>query len=69
MVSEATNLWFCDTFVYTPWQFYFLVVPLIGAFLYGRGKHKIAWSLIGFWVVVQVGFSALSNLLFSCVIE
>ena len=51
MVSEKLNLWYCDTFVSTPWQFYFLIVPLVGAFFYGRGKYKLAWSLIGFWVV------------------
>ena len=47
MVSEKLNLWYCDTFVSTPWQFYLLIVPLIGAFFYGRGKYKLAWSLIG----------------------
>ena len=69
MVSEKLNLWYCDTFVSTPWQFYFLIVPLVGAFFYGRGKYKLAWSLIGFWVVTQVIFSALTNLVFTCSLE
>ena len=69
MVSEKLNLWYCDTFVSTPWQFYFLIVPLVGAFFYGREKYKLAWSLIGFWVVTQVIFSALTNLVFSCALE
>ena len=69
MVSEKLNLWYCDTFVSTPWQFYLLIVPLVGAFFYGRGKYKLAWSLIGFWVATQVIFSALTNLVFSCSLE
>lgn len=69
MVSEKLNLWYCDTFVSTPWQFYFLLVPLVGAFLYGRGKHKLAWTLIGIWVAVQISFSALTNLVFNCTID
>ncbi|WP_018408612.1 hypothetical protein [Methylocystis rosea] len=69
MDSEKLNLWYCDTFVSTPWQFYLLIVPLLGAFFYGRGKYKLAWSLIGGWLVVQLIFSALTNLVFTCSLE
>lgn len=69
MDSEKLNLWYCDTFVSSPWQFYLLIVPLIGAFLYGRGKHKLALILIGGWIVVQVTSSALTNLIFNCAME
>ncbi len=69
MVSESLNLWYCDTFVSTPWQFFFLILPLVGAFLYGREKYKLAWILIGTWVVIQVTFSALTNLVFNCTLE
>jgi hypothetical protein len=69
MVSEKLNLWYCDTFVTQPWQFFFLIVPLFGAFLYGRGKHKLAWILIGAWIAVQVTFSALTNFVFNCNLE
>ncbi|MGJ0394822.1 MAG: hypothetical protein ACR65U_01130 [Methylocystis sp.] len=69
MVSEKLNLWYCDTFVSTPWQFFFLILPLFGAFLYGREKYRLAWTLIGVWIFVQVTFSALTNLVFNCSIE
>jgi hypothetical protein len=69
MVSEKWNLWYCDTFVSTPWQFFFLLLPLIGAFLYGREKYRLAWILIGTWVFIQVTFSALTNLVFNCTLE
>ncbi|KAF2991729.1 hypothetical protein OGR47_08535 [Methylocystis sp. MJC1] len=69
MVSEKLNLWYCDTFVAQPWQFFFLVLPLAGAFLYGRDQKKIAWILIGAWVVIQVTLSALTNFVFNCNME
>ena len=69
MVSEKLNLWYCDTFVAQPWQFFFLILPLIGAFLYGRGKQKLGWILIGIWVFVQVVVSAATNFVFTCNIE
>jgi hypothetical protein len=69
MDSEKLNLWYCDTFVSTPWQFYLLIVPLLGAFFYGRGKYKLAWSLIGVWLGIQLIFSALTHLVFTCSLE
>ncbi len=69
MVSEKLNLWYCDTFVSQPWQFFFLALPLIGAFLYGRDKKKLGWTLIGIWIAVTVSFSALTNFVFSCNLE
>jgi hypothetical protein len=66
MVSEKLNLWFCDTFVNQPWQFIFMVLPLVGAFLYGRGKQKTGWILIIIWVVIQMSFTALTNFVFTC---
>jgi hypothetical protein len=64
---EKLQLWYCDTFINTPWQFVFLIVPLVGAWLYGRGKTKIAWILIGSWIAIQITLSALTNLIFVCV--
>lgn len=69
MVDEKLNLWYCDTFVSQPWQFFFLLLPLAGAFLYGREQKKLAWILIGVWIVIQVTFSALTNFVFSCNLE
>jgi hypothetical protein len=69
MVSDKLNLWYCDTFVSQPWQFFFLLLPLAGAFLYGREQKKLGWTLIGIWVVIQVTFSALTNFVFNCNIE
>lgn len=69
MVSEKLNLWYCDTFVAQPWQFFFLLLALAGAFFYGRGQHKLAWILIGVWVGVTITFSALTNFVFTCNLE
>ncbi len=69
MVDEKLNLWYCDNFVAQPWQFFFLILPLVGAFLYGREQKKLAWILIGIWIVVQVSLSAMTNFVFSCNLE
>ena len=69
MVSEKLNLWYCDTFVTQPWQFFFLLLPLVGAFLYGREQKKLGGTLIGIWVAIQITLSALTNFVFSCNLE
>lgn len=69
MVSEKLNLWYCDVFVEQPWQFFLLLLPLLGAFLYGREKKKLGWILIGIWVGIQVTTSALTNFVFTCNME
>jgi len=69
MVDEKLNLWYCDNFVAQPWQFFLLILPLVGAFLYGREKKKAGWILIGVWVVIQVSISALTNFVFTCNLE
>jgi len=66
MLSDKLTLWYCDTFVNAPWQFFFLLLPLAGAYLYGRDKKKLAWILIGVWVFIQVGMSTLTHLVFVC---
>jgi hypothetical protein len=69
MPSEKLQLWYCDTFVNTPWQFFFLLLPLAGAYFYGQDKKKLAWILIGVWVAMQVILSFLNNLVFNCSME
>ena len=69
MVSEKLNLWYCDNFVAQPWQFFLLILPLVGAFLYGRDQKKVGWILIGIWIVVQVSLSFMTNFIFSCNME
>lgn len=66
MFDEKTNLWYCDNFVSQPWQFFLLIVPLAGAFFYGRQNYKLAWILIGSWLFVQLVFTTLTNLVFNC---
>jgi FtsH-binding integral membrane protein len=66
MINEKLNLWYCDNFVQQPWQFFLLIVPLVGAYFYGREKHKLAWTLIGAWLFVQLLFVTLTNLVFTC---
>ncbi len=66
MDSEKLALWYCDSVVASPWQFALLILPLVGAFLYGRQKYKPAWILIGVWIAFQITTSALTNLFFTC---
>ena len=68
-MSDKLQLWYCDTFVNTPWLFALLIIPVIGAYFYGQDKKKIAWTLIGSWAFIQILFSFLTNILFNCSLE
>lgn len=63
---EKISLWYCDNFVNASWQIFLLILPLAGAFFYGRGQQKLGWTLIGVWVAFQVAVTALTNLVFNC---
>jgi len=66
---EKLQLWYCDNIaVAQSYQFYFMTIPVIGAYLYGQGKTKIGWVLIGVWVAAQILLSALTNVIFDCVL-
>jgi hypothetical protein len=58
--------WYCDKIVAGPWPFLLLLIPLAGAYFYGKGKRKLAWILIGGWILVQVPMSFVNNLVVNC---
>ncbi len=58
--------WYCDQIVAGPWPFLLLLIPLAGAYFYGQGKHKLAWILIGAWMLLQVPMSFVNNFMVNC---
>ncbi len=66
MPTGSTEAWYCEHIVGGPWSFAILILPLIGAYYYGRGQHKIGWILIGLWLPLQIGMSYVNNLVVEC---
>jgi len=64
-MSNMEN-WYCDQVVAGPWPFLLLLIPLAGAYLYGRGKHKLAWILMAGWIAIQVPMSFVNNFKVNC---
>ena len=58
--------WYCDKIVAGPWPFVLLLIPLAGAYFYGRGKQRLAWMLIGAWILLQVPMSFVNNIVVNC---
>jgi len=58
--------WYCDKIVAGPWPFVLLLIPLAGAYFYGRGKRRLAWMLIGAWILLQVPMSFINNIIVNC---
>jgi hypothetical protein len=58
--------WYCDRIVAGPWPFVLLLLPLVGAYLYGQRKHRLAWMLMGAWILVQVPMSFVNNIVVNC---
>jgi hypothetical protein len=56
-----TAMWFCDNIGNSALPYVLLAMPIGGAYLYGQKKTRIAWILIGVWVVAQVIISGLTN--------
>jgi hypothetical protein len=69
MPNSPLEIWFCDTIVAGPWPFALLLLPLLGAFFYGREKKKLGWILIGVWLPLQIGLSFANNFLVSCAMD
>lgn len=55
-------VWYCENIGNSVWPYVMLALPLGGAYLYGRNQKRVAWILIGVWVVVQGVISHLTNL-------
>jgi len=49
-----------------PWPFLLLLLPLVGAYLYGRQKQRLGWMLIGAWVAIQVPMSYVNYVVVRC---
>ncbi|MGA9601143.1 MAG: hypothetical protein WBS22_12995 [Methylocystis sp.] len=60
------EIWYCDQIVAGPWPFTLLLIPVFGAYFYGRGRHKLAWILIGAWMMVQFPMSFVNNFMVNC---
>ncbi|CAN2532630.1 MAG TPA: hypothetical protein VIF40_17575 [Methylosinus sp.] len=56
-----TALWFCDNIGNSALPYVLLAMPIIGAYLYGQKRTRVAWILISVWVVTQVIISGLTN--------
>jgi len=41
MPTNGAENWYCEHIVGGPWSFAILIIPLVGAYYYGRGKHKL----------------------------
>jgi len=66
MPTQGEDIWFCDHVANGPWPFLLLGLPLVGAYLYGRQRQKLALILIGAWIAFQVPFMFAKTILFQC---
>jgi hypothetical protein len=66
MPTSNAEAWYCEHIATGSWPFILLVVPLIGAYLYGQNKKKLGWILIAVWATLQISFSYANNMLVNC---
>ncbi len=66
MFNGGAEVWYCDNIVAGPWPFLILLLPLAGAYFYGRKQTRRGWILIGVWLPIQLGLSFTNNLVVSC---
>ena len=53
----ALEVWYCDNIVAGPWPFLLLLLPLAGAYFYGRKQHRRGWMMIGVWIPIQLALT------------
>lgn len=58
--------WYCLNVADAPYTYVLLILPLVGAALYGRGKKQAGVALIALWCVLQLGISVSTLFLFQC---
>jgi hypothetical protein len=66
MPASSFGLWYCEYIGLGPLEYVLLLVPLAGAYFYGRGKKKLAWILILSWAAVHITLQALTLFVFDC---
>jgi hypothetical protein len=66
MPTSSAELWYCDHIVAGPWPFALLLLPLAGAYYYGRQRIKLGWILIGLWIALQIPMSFVNNIMVNC---
>jgi hypothetical protein len=66
MFNGGADVWYCDNIVAGPWPFLLLLLPLAGAYYYGRKQHRRGWMMIGVWIPIQLALSFTNNLVVSC---
>lgn len=65
-MPTASDSWYCEHIANGPWPFTLLLLPLFGAYFYGRGKQKLGWILIGIWLPLQITFTYVNNMVVNC---
>ncbi len=66
MPTDNNVSWYCEHIVGGPWSFALLVIPVIGAYFYGQKQKKLAWTLIGVWLPLQIGMNYVNNVVMEC---
>jgi hypothetical protein len=66
MPDSSFRALYCEYVGLGPFEYVLLLVPLAGAYFYGQGKKKMAWSLIIGWAAVHVLLQALTLFTFDC---
>jgi len=67
MPTSGVEAWWCEHFVFGPWAFFLLGLPLAGAYFYGIRKQKLGWILIGLWISMQIPISYINYVKVTCV--
>ncbi|HMK90847.1 MAG TPA: hypothetical protein VK446_14595 [Methylocystis sp.] len=58
--------WWCENITLGPWPFALMLLPLVGAYLYGRQKQKLGWMVIGAWAAIQIPLSYVNYVVVRC---
>jgi|APFre7841882630_1041343.scaffolds.fasta_scaffold12745_3 hypothetical protein len=66
MPASPFATWYCENIGLGPLEYILLLVPLAGAYFYGQGKKKLAWTLILGWAAFHIALQALTLFVFDC---
>ncbi|MBY6241195.1 hypothetical protein [Methylosinus sp. Sm6] len=57
-----TAIWYCENIGNSTLPYVLLTLPLAGAYLYGQKKQRLAWILIGAWVVLEIAMTTTTSI-------
>lgn len=66
MPTSGVELWYCENVALGPAPYILMLLPLIGAYFYGREQRKLAWSFIVAWIAIQVPMSYVNYVVVRC---